>query len=692
MTRGTRVAAAALLLAGAALHGQTPPAPRTTPQQFRATTDVVMVDVAVRRGGTMIAGLKADDFVLADNGVRQRIESVEASAVPIDLTLVVDVSSDPRGVLIKVAPGDAVKVAGELDDEVRRVTTILRPDDRVRLLAIDTYTRQVFAQRPAAAVTPIGRVEPGGMSSLYDTLVGALLQPVEPNRRHVVIARTKGRDTISAVDASTVRSIAQRSDALLHLVMMEKAVDNEDELHTMQCMGLAPGMGMGLCTPTRKFWVPFTRTMMAAAPFHTLLQDGVTLAEAAEATGGALHQATGFTEPTLIGEFRHAFDDFRASYVLRYTPQGVKREGWHDITVTVPSAPNATVHARKGYAIESAAAAAAPLASAVAAPAESAGPARPPRTLDELTAAYERAEYQPVATGLQQVLDPPRLIREFVDAGNPWPATPAREAAFALELAETGMFSHRVNARDEAQRLLDQFTRLVRHPLEPDVFERRWLWAALTILEGATRPGATQAVVGKALDRFPDEPRFVLARAIVTDQLFPFSGSVRTSAQTAAGQATPAHIQNVSEQYAAAMLDAGTAPEAHVRLGWFLHRIGRDDEALAQLDGVADEQLPDKMYRYYRQLFRGHALDGLGRGDEAIAAFRSALVIWPGAQSARVALMNSLLAHGDRAEAEATADTIQTAPPDGTDPWWTYWQGDHRFYPSAMARVRESIK
>lgn len=688
MTRRARVTAAALLLAGTVARGQAPPAPRTTPQQFRAATDAVMVDVSVRRGGTMIAGLAAGDFVLLDNGVRQRIDSVEASSIPIDLTLVVDLSSDPRGVLVKVEPGEAVKMAGALDEDVRHVTEILRPDDRVRLLAIDTYTRQVFAPRPATAVTPIGRIESGGMASLYDALAAALLQPVEPNRRHVVVARTKGKDTISAIDAQTVAAIVQHSDALFHLVMMEKAADNEDELFRIQCDGLTPGMGMGLCWPTRKFWVPFTRRMMAGAPFHALQPDGLAVAGASDATGGALHQATGFTEPTLLGEFRRAFDDFRASYVLRYTPQGVTREGWHDIAVTVPSAPGATVHARKGYAIESPTAP----ATAAAPPAAPAGPARIPRTLDELTAAYARADYPAVATGFQQTVDPPKLIRDFTDAGNPWPAAPRREAAFALELAETGMFSHRANARDEAQKLLDRFTRLVRHPLEPDVFERRWLWAELTILEGTLRPLVAQAAVTKALDRFPNEPRFVMARAIATDQLFPFNGAVRTAAMTANGDATPAHIRNVTERYADTMTDPGTAPEAHVRFGWFLHRIGRDEEALAQLDGVVDEQSPDRMFRYYRQLFRGHALTALGRGDDAMAAFRAALAIWPGAQSARVALMNSLLAHGDRAEAEAMAETIQTATADVVDPWWTYWQGDYRFYPSAMARVRESIQ
>jgi hypothetical protein len=35
--------------------------------------------------------------------------------------------------------------------------------------------------------------------------------------------------------------------------------------------------------------------------------------------------------------------------VLRYTPTGVKPDGWHDLKVEVPSQPRATIRARRGY-------------------------------------------------------------------------------------------------------------------------------------------------------------------------------------------------------------------------------------------------------------------------------------------------------------------------------------------------------
>src|SRR6187401_2058968 len=72
---------------------QTPPAPQRP--TFTANTDVVYVDVSVRKEGRQLTGLTAADFELRDNGVKQEIETVEAAAVPIDLSIVVDLSGNP---------------------------------------------------------------------------------------------------------------------------------------------------------------------------------------------------------------------------------------------------------------------------------------------------------------------------------------------------------------------------------------------------------------------------------------------------------------------------------------------------------------------------------------------------------------------------------------------------------------------
>jgi len=275
----------------------------------------------------------------------------------------------------------------------------------------------------------------------------------------------------------------------------------------------------------------------------------------------------------------------------------------------------------------------------------------------DLVDSYSRSDYEFAATTLRNARDPAELIKRLNEGGNPWPATPRLEAVFALELAEAGLFSRRADTFDDAVALLQRFHRLIRHPLEPDAFERYWLWTELTILQGKIRPGTSETAVIYALSRFPDEPRFLLARAIVADQMFPFMGAMRTTAQTAAGKATDDHIERVTREYTTAMKAPETATEAHVRLAWFLYRVGRHQDALARLDEIRNENGPanDRAMQYLRQLVRGHVQVALGQPAAGVDAYRRAIERWPTAQSPYVGLMSALIQTGARAEADATA-------------------------------------
>ena len=113
------------------------------------------------------------------------------------------------------------------------------------------------------------------------------------------------------------------------------------------------------------------------------------------------------------------------------------------------------------------------------------------------------------------------------------------------------------------------------------------------------------------------------------------------------------------------------------------------DEALALLRGAEAATTTDASIRYLRALVKGHVLLAQKKDAEAEQAYRAALAIAPAAQSARVGLMNAELMQNGRAEAEALAEAVQVAQDDALDPWWTYWQGQYRFYPAVMARLRE---
>jgi tetratricopeptide (TPR) repeat protein len=651
-----------------------------TQQTFRTTTDLVMVDVSVRSGDRAVQKLTAADFILTDNGVRQKIESVEPTAVPIDATLVVDLSGNyrrPRGARMHRA-----KVISDVTDEVTQVAKILRPTDRVRLLVIDRYVRQVFPFLPVVELPAITNLEFDGLASVYEGLAAALLQPVEPARRHVIIARTKGTDTFSSITAQAVGAIAAKSDALFHLVIMEEAKNQEVAMAAFQCV-------WGFCWPTNRGWMPTTRheligrlpTQIRGAPPNDILPDGEAIKTGVEATGGAWHQTAMISMPSLTGTFREAFEDFRTGYVLRYTPQGVTRGGWHRLDVALVKPQGFTVRARRGYGIDEAPPAAPP-------------PPVPavPRTLDEFVLAYERSAFQNVATGFRQATDPARLIREFVAAGNPWPAMPRREAAFAIELAEAGLFAEGGAARQEARQLLQRFMRFVRGPLGVSDFERQWYLAVLTLVQGTLRPAEALTFVNRALERFPAEPQFLLARAILNDQAVQTVGPKPGPLNLREPGQKPGPVptgEEVRRNYEAAIAAPSVATEARIRLALHLHLRRQSQDALALLDGTQVDPIQAPALAYLRELFRGHALGALSRTDEAMAAYRQALTIVPPGQAARVALMRHFVERGSPSEAEALADLVQTERSPALDPWWLYWQGQYRLYPQAIARLRE---
>jgi tetratricopeptide (TPR) repeat protein len=350
--------------------------------------------------------------------------------------------------------------------------------------------------------------------------------------------------------------------------------------------------------------------------------------------------------------------------------------------VSVPRLPASEISARRGYAVEAArggAAAAAPAPDSRAAP------------LEALIAAYDKGDYAAAEAGLTKIADAKVMIRDFTERGNPWPANPRREAVFVLELAEAALFSRRKDDRDAAAELLTRFHSLIRHPLEPDAFERYWLWAEIAIAQGLIHSAFAEPLVAHALSRFPGEPRFVLARAIVTDQAWPVGRTASDRQYSTALRPSGEHVANVMQRYAEAMAFPETAAEARVRLAWFLHRLGQHADALVYLDAIRGDTGLDPVMQYVQRLVRGQVLEAAGQPEASLQAYRQALALAPHAQSARIALMNGLLRAGDRRGAAQMAEQIQTER-EGTDPWWSYVQGDFRLYPFALARLREMAK
>ena len=249
-------------------------------------------------------------------------------------------------------------------------------------------------------------------------------------------------------------------------------------------------------------------------------------------------------------------------------------------------------------------------------------------------------------------------------------------AGAALEAAAT----HLDLNPSGAVRLTEWACAKVRAHRPADDFDRRWQLAALAVLEGAMNPKALAAHLDHAAGTLPEDPRLALARGLVIEQRL----------RDARG---PAAAHDAADAVAAstkARAVAGAAAEADMRIGRLDVELQHPDEALAALDAV-EPQTHDPWLLFLARLFRGRALDALGRSDDAEAAVRGALALAPGAHSATIALVDVLFERGARDEAATLADQLMREPP-AADPWTLYWPGDFRLLLSRLADMREAVK
>jgi VWFA-related protein len=302
------IVAAALLACGAST------AAHSGQQIFRSGVQTVFVDVSVLKGHMPVSDLTATNFVLTDNAAPQRIEVVTGAAIPLDVTLVANASQ----VGLYFGDDRTLGTSDEAQRNVRQVAAALRPDDR---LGVITFASDVVETRP---MTPVGS-HPEQISvvnrmttvisnryRITEALLTALTRPVPPDRRHLVVVFTLGTGTPAVSPLEHLVPAARRADALLYAVL--------SPIH-------------------REFRInqPF-----AYYPSEDVIRNAIT--QAAEATGGKAY-LTG----DIVGAFREVLKEFRSSYVLRYTLQGVPSAGWHDIVVKVPGCPTCAIRARRGY-------------------------------------------------------------------------------------------------------------------------------------------------------------------------------------------------------------------------------------------------------------------------------------------------------------------------------------------------------
>ena len=90
---------------------------------FKASVDLVKLDVSVLHGGQPIRGLTKADFTVDDNGVRQTVDDVfEGSDLPVNVLIALDVSGSVSG-----------EKLANLVEAARQLNASLKAGDRAAL-------------------------------------------------------------------------------------------------------------------------------------------------------------------------------------------------------------------------------------------------------------------------------------------------------------------------------------------------------------------------------------------------------------------------------------------------------------------------------------------------------------------------------------------------------------------------------
>lgn len=280
-----------VLIAALAVMGVTASAAQLP--TFSARAELVQVDVLVTDGGRIVPGLQAQDFELRDEGVLQRVELANIEDWPLNVVLAFDLSDSVNG-----APLEQLRRGGHA------LLGALHRDDRAALLTFDNRAtlRAAPTSDARALQTALDemRVQTlGGVSgtTVFDATYAAMVVGNAENRRPLVIAFTDGIDTGSWLTADRVLDAARWLNVVAYGVIPRR-----------------PGS-------------PFLRDLT-------------------KVTGGQLLEA-GSSDETRAA-FVRILDEFRNRYVLHYSPQGVRNDGWHRLDVRVKGR-RATVTARSGY-------------------------------------------------------------------------------------------------------------------------------------------------------------------------------------------------------------------------------------------------------------------------------------------------------------------------------------------------------
>lgn len=296
---------------------------------FRARREIVRIDTLVADRGRPVAGLTASDFQVLDNGVMQEVDLVRADELPINVILALDLSGSVTGERL-----DHLRAAS------RALLGALEKDDRAGLIGFSHRVElgaALTTDMPSVAAS-LGRTHAGGGTALYDATYTGLVLGESDAGRSLLIVFSDGLDTSSFLTTEAVLDTAKRSAAVVYGVAVSPARPGQSS---------PPAANWGAEAARRR--VLDGMRLSAEATFGAPVGEWkpVFLNEISSLTGGSVFEIE--TTRDLESLFVSVLAEFRHRYLVAYSPQGVAKDGWHRLEVTIKGRKGLTIKARPGY-------------------------------------------------------------------------------------------------------------------------------------------------------------------------------------------------------------------------------------------------------------------------------------------------------------------------------------------------------
>lgn len=187
------------------------PAQEKQEATIRVDTDLVSIDVAVtdRSGNRGATGLRAEDFVIYEDGVRQKITSFSTTDLPFNLVMLIDTSGSTRDDLTL------------MQRSARRFLNELRSQDRVAIIQFNQEVELLkgLTSDRIKVEDALNMLKAGGGSSFYDALQLSIEEVLDKVQgRKAIAALTDGVDSYGFNTYEQVMPLLEKSKASLYFL------------------------------------------------------------------------------------------------------------------------------------------------------------------------------------------------------------------------------------------------------------------------------------------------------------------------------------------------------------------------------------------------------------------------------------------------------------------------------------------